>query len=89
MSMDSDRLLEGISRKLDTLISMNLRLLMDDRDFAITTKRKKNIGNLVSYFAKFKLDAKAISAILGVPVQSVRTFLTPKMRRKYNGTETS
>jgi hypothetical protein len=72
----------SISAKLNALLALNLRILLNDADFSSAMKRKPGAGDLVSYFAGFGLDAKDIAQILGTPVQSVRTLLTPKRRKK-------
>ncbi len=82
MKSETEKLLEGISRQLNVLISLTLRNLTEDKDLANKDKRKKGASGLVNYLASFSLDAKDIAAILGAPLGSVRTLLTPKRRKR-------
>ena len=79
---DAEKLIGDISKKLNALLSLNLRILVKNQNFESEGKKKKGVINLVNYFADFNLDAKEIATILGMPVQSVRTLLTPKRRIK-------
>jgi hypothetical protein len=78
--MDEEKLAE-ISNKLNVIISLTLRQLLNDRDIAGTKKRKRGAGDQVRYLADMGIDAKDIAIILGAPLASVRTLLTPKRRR--------
>jgi len=73
-----------VSKKLNVLIAIALRQLTGDKDFSQSKKRKQGVGDLVRYLSDMGLDAKDISEILGAPLQSVRTLLTPT-RRKLHG----
>jgi len=75
-----NRELEKISKKLDVLISICLRLILGDKDFE--KKSKVRSGIFVNYLVNFGLDVKDIANILNSPIQSVRTLLTPKRRKK-------
>jgi SOS response regulatory protein OraA/RecX len=77
----NDETLSEISKKLNVLISLSLRKLLDDKEFVETGKRKQGVGDLTHYLADMGLDAKDIAEILGSPLQSVRTLLTPKRRK--------
>lgn len=77
----TDKLLEEISRKLNVLIALNLRSLSGDTDFEVKGKRKQGVGDVARYLASMGLDAKTISEILGAPLSSVRTLLTPTRRK--------
>ncbi|HVS27897.1 MAG TPA: hypothetical protein VHE58_11500 [Burkholderiales bacterium] len=79
----SEKSLSEISKKLNVLISLSLRQLLSDKEFigTGTGKRKRGVGELARYLADMGLDAKDIAEILGAPVQSVRTLLTPKRRK--------
>lgn len=77
-----EKALLEISEKLNVLIALNLRLLMKNQDFDGEGKRRKGISELVGYLHEFGLEAKDIAIILGSPLQSVRTLLTPKRRKK-------
>jgi hypothetical protein len=56
--------------------------LLGDKNFVSTGKRKQGVGDLVRYLADFGIDPKEIAGIVGAPVQSVRTLLTPQRRKK-------
>jgi hypothetical protein len=68
-----------ISRKLNVLIALSLRQLLEDRDLG--SKRKRGTGEIARYLADMGLDAKDIAEIVGAPVQSIRTLLTPTRRK--------
>jgi len=69
------------SKKLNVLIALSLRQLLGDKEFSGKEKRKQGVGELARYLNKMGLDAKDIAKILGAPLQSVRTLLTPKRRK--------
>jgi len=77
----ADKTLSEISRKLSVLISISLRQLLNDREFGQKKSRKQGVGDLACFLADMGLDAKDIAGILGAPVQSVRTLLTPNRRK--------
>lgn len=77
----SEKMFSEISTKLNALISISLRQLLDDRDFRAKSRRKQGTGDVVRYLADVGLDAKDIAEILGAPIQSVRTLLTPTRRK--------
>jgi hypothetical protein len=77
----SDKQSEDISKKLNVLIALSLRQLLDDEDFTSSGKRKKGAGALVQYLNGMGLDAKDIADIVGSPITSVRTLLTPTRRK--------
>jgi hypothetical protein len=70
-----------IANKLNVLIALSLRQLLGDADFSPKGKRKHGVGDLVRYLADMGLDAKDISEIVGSPLTSVRTQLTPTRRK--------
>ncbi len=76
----SEKTLTEISQKLSVLIAFSVRQLLSDKEFSGKRKRK-GVGDLARYLADMGLGAKDISAILGAPVQSIRTLLTPKRRQ--------
>jgi hypothetical protein len=78
--MKNETLLE-ISKKLNVLISLALRQLLDDSDFGKRNKRKQGVGDLARYLADMDLESKDIAEILGAPLSSVRTLLTPYRRK--------
>jgi hypothetical protein len=63
------------------LIALSLRQLLGDKEFGKKGKRKQGAGELTRYLADLGLDAKDIAEILGTPLQSVRTLLTPTRRK--------
>lgn len=77
---ETQNTLRDISKKLNILISLNLRQLLEERSF--DKKGTWSVGNLVNYLANFELDPDDIAEITGSPVQSVRTLLTPKRRKR-------
>jgi hypothetical protein len=72
---------EDISKKLNVLIALSLRQLLDDKEFSSKGRRKQGAGDLVHYLASMGLSAPDIAQIIGSPVTSVRTLLTPARRR--------
>ncbi len=78
--MEEKHLVE-ISKKLNALISISLKHLSDDKEFRTKGSRRQGTGDVARYLADFGLDAKDIAQILGSPVQSVRTLLTPARRK--------
>ena len=70
-----------MGRKLNVLIALSLRQLLGDKDFSAKGKRKHGTGDVVRYLADMGLDAKDIAEIVGSPVTSVRTQLTPTRRK--------
>jgi len=76
----SDTELLEISKKLNVLISLSLRQLINDRDFS-QKRKKKGVGDLARYLFNMGLDAKAIAEILQAPLHSIRTLLTPTRRK--------
>ena len=69
-----------ISKKLNVLIALSLRQLLGDNNFS-TKKRKQGVGEIVHYLADMGIGAKDIADIVGSPVTSVRTLLTPTRRK--------
>lgn len=78
--MTEETLLE-VSKKLNVLIALSLRQLLNDKEFGSKEKRKQGVGELARYLADMGLEAKDIAEILGAPLQSVRTLLTPNRRK--------
>lgn len=75
-----DKVLTEISAKLNALIALSIKRLSGEKDFE-ATKKRSGIGEKVRFLADFGLDAKDISKIIGAPLPSVRTLLTPKRRK--------
>lgn len=76
----SNDLLADISAKLNVLIALMLRQMSGQKGFA-KSKRNTGAGEIVHFLAEMGLDAKDIAVIIGSPVTSVRTLLTPKRRK--------
>jgi hypothetical protein len=72
---------KDISKKLNVLISLALRQLLQDREFGRVGKRKQGAGDLARYLGDLGIDPKDIAEILGAPLTSVRTLLTPQRRK--------
>jgi hypothetical protein len=77
----TDKLLKEISRKLNVLISMSLGRINDDRQFENSGERIQGVGAMTRYLSDMGIEPEDISEILGAPLQSVRTLLTPKRRK--------
>lgn len=78
--MTEEKLTE-ISKKLNVLISLNLRQLTGENQFGGKEKRMKNVGVIAQYLSDMGIDSRDIADILGAPVRSVQTLLTPKRRK--------
>ena len=77
----TDRVLLEISGKLNVLIALSLRNLIGERQLSAKGKRKKGVGELIHYLADLGLEAEDIAVIVGSPLASVRTLLTPSRRK--------
>lgn len=77
----NDPALIEVSKKLNVLIALSLRQLTGDSDFSGKTKRKQGVGDLARFLDSMGLESKDIAEILGAPLQSVRTLLTPARRK--------
>ena len=77
----TEKILIEISKKLNVLISLMLKQLNKDKEFGDKPGRKKGTGDLAHYLFDMGLDAKDIAEIIGAPLQSIRTLLTPKRRK--------
>jgi len=77
----TDKLLKEISKKLNVLISMSLERINDTRQFEKNGERIQGVGAMTRYLSDMGLDPEDISEIIGAPLQSVRTLLTPKRRK--------
>jgi hypothetical protein len=71
----TDETAAQLSSKLNVLIALSLRQLTGDKDFS--GSRRKGVGEIAQYLASMGLDAKDIAKILGSPLTSIRTLLTP------------
>lgn len=77
----TDKILKEISKKLNVLISMSLGRINDTRQFEKSGERIQGVGATTRYLSDMGLEPEDISEILGAPLQSVRTLLTPKRRK--------
>jgi hypothetical protein len=76
----SNDLAADISAKLNVLIALTLRQMSGQKGFA-KSGRNTGAGEIVHFLAEMGLNAKDIAVIIGSPVTSVRTLLTPKRRK--------
>jgi hypothetical protein len=77
----TEKILVEISKKLNVLIALSLRQLLEEKEFSGNGKRRQGVGELTRYLNNMSLEAKDIAEITGAPLQSVRTLLTPKRRK--------
>jgi len=70
-----------ISKKLNVLIAISIKQLLADNSFDRSSKRRTRVSEIVHYLADMGLEAKDIAQIVGSPVTSVRTLLTPTRRK--------
>jgi hypothetical protein len=70
-----------ISVKLNVLIALSIKQLLGEKSFDQASKRRAGVSQLVHYLADMGLTAKDISEIVGSPITSVRTLLTPTRRK--------
>lgn len=77
----TEELLKDISKKLNILISISLGRENDTRQFEKDGERIQGVGAMTRYLSDMGLDTKDISDILGAPLASIRTLLTPKRRK--------
>jgi hypothetical protein len=80
VTSNSDAQSDDVSRKLNVLIALSVRQLLGDKDFT-KGKRKQGVAEIVHFLADMGLGANNIAAIVGSPVTSVRTLLTPTRRK--------
>ena len=76
-----NKLLTEISKKLTVLISMSLGRINDTRQFENNGERIQGVGAMTRYLSDMGLEPEDISEIIGAPLQSIRTLLTPKRRK--------
>lgn len=71
-------LLSEISNKLTVLIAISLRQLENEKLF----EKSRKIGETARYLGNMGLDAKTIADVVGAPLSSIRTLLTPSQKEK-------
>jgi hypothetical protein len=76
----TDETAADLSSKLNVLIALSLRQLTGDKDFS--SGRRKGVGEIAQYLASMGLDPKDIAKIVGSPITSIRTLLTPTRRKQ-------
>ena len=79
--MSSNDSMEDVSAKLNVLIALALRQLIGDKEFGKHSRGKKGTGDIARYLSDLGLGASEIAQILGVPLPSVRTLLSPYRRK--------
>lgn len=77
----TEKILAEISKKLNVLIALSFRQLLEEREFSGNKKRKQGVGELARYLNNMGIEVKDIAEITGAPLQSIRTLLTPKRRK--------
>lgn len=80
-NLDKEKILSDISKKLNVLISLSLRQLSGNNDIGLKKQRKQGVGPQARYLSEIGLDAKDIAEIIGAPLSSIRTLLTPSRKR--------
>ena len=80
MSEETQSELAEISAKLNVLIALLLREAAAKG--AVLDGEKKQVGQQARYLSERGLSSKDISVILGAPLTSIRTLLTPSRRKK-------
>lgn len=77
----TEKILNEISKKLNVLISLYVYQMNDYKEFDNKRKSRQGIGEFARYLSSLGIDTKDIAEILGSPLQSIRTLLTPKRRK--------
>jgi len=78
--MPDAEILEQRSRKLNVVIALLLRILLEDRDFE--EKKRKGTGDLAVYLKAHGLAYEDIAAILGSSAASIRELVSRENRKK-------
>ena len=76
-----NKILAEISKKLNVLISISLGRINDIRLFDKNGEKIQGVGAMTRYLSGMGLSPEDISEIIGAPLQSIRTLLTPKRRK--------
>ena len=77
----SEEQTSDLSKKMNVLIALSIRQLTGQSSFDAKSRRSKGTGDIVQFLSEMGLDAKDIAQIVGSPVTSVRTLLTPGRRK--------
>lgn len=72
--------LEQLSRKLNVVIALLLRIITNDDDFA--AKKRRGTGDLAVFLKRQGLDYPDIASIVDSPVASVRELVSRSSRKK-------
>ena len=72
--------LDELSRKLNVVIALLLRILLEDQDF--TQKKRKGTGDLAVYLKGCGLKYEDVAAILGSSAASIRELVSRGSRKK-------
>lgn len=75
--LDNNLLLD-ISKKLNVLIALALRRPEGEKLF----EKSQRVGETARYLGSMGFDPKDIAEIVGAPLTSVRTLLTPSQKSK-------
>lgn len=76
-----DKSFSELSKKTECTYFPLAAAAIGDRECGGREKRKQGVGEMVCYLADMGLDPKDVAEILGAPLSSVRTLLTPKRRK--------
>ncbi len=76
-----NKILTEISKKLNVLISISLGRTNDIRLFDKNGEKIQGVGAMTRYLSDMGLSPEDVSEIIGAPLQSIRTLLTPKRRK--------
>lgn len=76
-----NKILTEISKKLNVLISISLGRTNDTRLFDKNGEKIQGVGAMTRYLSDMGLSPEDVSEIIGAPLQSIRTLLTPKRRK--------
>lgn len=78
--MTNDKLAADISAKLNVLIALSIKQMLGQTTFSAKSKRNQGVGEVVHFLADMGMDPKDIAKVVGSPLTSVRTLLTPARR---------
>lgn len=67
--------------QLNALIALSLRQLVGINGLNQKITRKHGLGEIVRFLGDLGMDPKDIALVVGSPITSVRTMLTPTQRK--------